>query len=123
MKHVNVLRLVTVQFLLSDLQQDMKFLYMYFHPASNFLGVSQYNYYCMYNVRSLRFGELAKSYEFVITAARHYWNAVIPLVNEPLERQLLKEPLQVVLQCLAAVTDKNIGKSEEVSSCYTLRSS
>ncbi len=62
-----------------------------------------------------RFGELAKSYEFVITAARHYWNTVIPLVNEPLERQLLKEPLQVVLHCLAAVTEKNIDKGDEVS--------
>ena len=62
-----------------------------------------------------RFGELAKSYEFVIAAARHYWNTVIPLVNEPLERQLLKEPLQVVLHCLAAVTEKNIDKGDEVS--------
>ena len=62
-----------------------------------------------------RFGELAKSYDFVITAARHYWNTVIPLVNEPLERQLLKEPLQVVLQCLAAVSEKNIDKGDDVS--------
>lgn len=63
---------------------------------------------------------MAKSYEFVITAARHYWNTVIPLVNEPLERQLLKEPLQVVLQCLAAVSEKNIDKGDDVSMVYCL---
>jgi hypothetical protein len=68
-----------------------------------------------YFVKACRFGELAKSYEFVIAAARHYWNTVLPLINEPLERQLLKEPLQVVLQCLAAVTEKNVDKGDEVS--------
>lgn len=51
----------------------------------------------------------------MITAARHYWNTVIPFVNEPLERQLLKEPLEIVLQCLAAVSDKNLGKGDDVS--------
>lgn len=61
-----------------------------------------------------RFGELAKNYDFVITAARHYWNTVIPLVNQPLERQLLKEPLQIVLKCLAVVSEKNIDKGDEV---------
>ncbi|XP_028390807.1 LOW QUALITY PROTEIN: cilia- and flagella-associated protein 46-like [Dendronephthya gigantea] len=66
-----------------------------------------------YFVKACRFGELAKSYEFVITAARHYWNTVMPLVNQPLERQLLKEPLQIVLRCLAAVSEKNIEKGDE----------
>ena len=50
----------------------------------------------------------------MIVAARHYWNSALPLLNEPLERILLREPLEVVLECLADVADKNIGKEDEV---------
>lgn len=66
-------------------------------------------YVCVYS-----YSERTKCYDFVITAARHYWNTVKPLVNEPLERQLLKESLQTVLQSLATVSEKNIDKNEEV---------
>ena len=37
-----------------------------------------------------RYGRKAKNYALVITAARLYWNGCLPLVNEPMERQLLK---------------------------------
>lgn len=52
----------------------------------------------------------------MIEAARHYWNAVVPLVGDPMERQLLREPLEVVLRCVAATAEKDIGKDDEV--CY-----
>ena len=63
---------------------------------------------------------MAKSYELVLAAARHYWNNVLPLVGEPMERQLLREPLEVVLRCVAAVAENNTGKDEEVRHISTL---
>ena len=41
-----------------------------------------------------------------MTAARHFWNASIPLVSQPIERELLKEPLKIILECIAATADK-----------------
>lgn len=41
-------------------------------------------------------------------AARHFWNTGVPLVGQPIERQLLKEPLKIILECVAATADKQV---------------
>ena len=51
----------------------------------------------------------------MITAARHYWNAALPLINQPMERELLQEPVSQILDFIADTTDKNKYKKTEVS--------
>ncbi|KAK7482059.1 hypothetical protein BaRGS_00026751 [Batillaria attramentaria] len=63
-------------------------------------------------LNAARFACNAGNYELVMTAARHYWNASIELVSQPIERELLKEPLKIILECIAATSDKKI-KTEE----------
>ena len=53
-----------------------------------------------------RFAGNADNYEMVMTAARHYWNACCPLVSQPIERELLREPIRVILQCITNTAAK-----------------
>ncbi|XP_048585353.1 cilia- and flagella-associated protein 46 isoform X2 [Nematostella vectensis] len=64
-------------------------------------------------VNACRFGQKAGNYELVITAARHYWNAIQPFIGEPIERELLKDPIEAVLECIAAVAGKEQEKDDE----------
>ena len=66
-----------------------------------------------------RFARTANNYELVMTAARHYWNAAIPLVSQPIERELLKEPFKIILECIVATADKKVKK--EVSMLRTCK--
>lgn len=50
----------------------------------------------------------------VIAAARHYWNAIKPFIVEPIERELLREPMEAVLESIAAVADNEGSKGDEV---------
>ena len=50
----------------------------------------------------------------MIAAARHYWNAIKPFIVEPIERELLREPMEAVLECIAAVAVNEVGKEDEV---------
>lgn len=52
------------------------------------------------------FARNAGNYDLVMTAARHYWNACIDLVSQPMERQLLKEPIKTILDCITATWNK-----------------
>lgn len=61
-----------------------------------------------------RFGQKAGNYDLVIAAARHYWNAIKPFIVEPIERELLREPMEAVLECIAAVAANEMGKEDEV---------
>lgn len=61
-----------------------------------------------------RFGQKAGNYDLVIAAARHYWNAIKPFIVEPIERELLREPMEAVLECIAAVAANEGGKEDEV---------
>ena len=61
----------------------------------------------------LRFAANADNYEMVMTAARHYWNACCPLVSQPIERELLREPIRIILECITATAEKL--KKEKVS--------
>ena len=62
----------------------------------------------------LRFGQKAGNYDLVIAAARHYWNAIKPFIVEPIERELLREPMEAVLECIAAVAANEVGREDEV---------
>ncbi|CAH3151990.1 unnamed protein product [Porites lobata] len=64
-------------------------------------------------VNACRFGQKAGNYELVIAAARHYWNAIKPFIVEPIERELLREPMEAVLECIAAVAANEVGKEDE----------
>ncbi|XP_059152499.1 cilia- and flagella-associated protein 46-like isoform X4 [Physella acuta] len=59
-------------------------------------------------VRSARYAQQAGNHTLVMTAARHFWNACLPLIGQPIERQLLKEPLKTILEAIAATSDKKI---------------
>ncbi|KAH9492442.1 Cilia- and flagella-associated protein 46 [Bulinus truncatus] len=68
-------------------------------------------------VNSAKYAKNASNYELVMLAARHFWNACLPLVGQPIERELLKEPLRVILNATAAVANKNAKdkpKSEDL---------
>lgn len=58
-----------------------------------------------------RFARNAENYDLVMTAVRHYWNASLPLVSQPIERELLREPIKVMLQCITATAEK-VKKTE-----------
>ncbi|XP_077992013.1 cilia- and flagella-associated protein 46-like isoform X2 [Glandiceps talaboti] len=66
-------------------------------------------------VNAARYGKYADNYKLVITAARHYWNSALPLVSEPIERQLLRQPLTIILDCITATVGKvkKVEKKEE----------
>ncbi|XP_065923991.1 cilia- and flagella-associated protein 46 isoform X6 [Magallana gigas] len=63
-------------------------------------------------LNSARFARNAENYDLVMTAVRHYWNASLPLVSQPIERELLREPIKVMLQCITATAEK-VKKTEE----------
>lgn len=67
-----------------------------------------------YFLSSLRFGQKAENYDLVIATARHYWNAIKPFIVEPIERELLREPMEAVLESIAAVADNEGSKGDEV---------
>ncbi|XP_070541399.1 cilia- and flagella-associated protein 46-like isoform X2 [Ptychodera flava] len=69
-------------------------------------------------VNAARYGRKAENYQLVITAARHYWNAALPLVSEPIERQLLRQPLTIILDSITATVgkDKKQEKKEDEKS-------
>ncbi|XP_025093435.1 cilia- and flagella-associated protein 46-like isoform X2 [Pomacea canaliculata] len=60
------------------------------------------------------FARNAGNYDLVMTAARHYWNACIDLVSQPMERQLLKEPIKTILDCITATWNKKSKIEERV---------
>ncbi|XP_074608699.1 cilia- and flagella-associated protein 46-like [Acropora palmata] len=64
-------------------------------------------------VNACRFGQKAENYDLVIAAARHYWNAIKPFIVEPIERELLREPMEAVLESIAAVADNEGSKGDE----------
>lgn len=71
-------------------------------------------WYNTFLLPSHRFGQKAGNYDLVIAAARHYWNAIKPFIVEPIERELLREPMEAVLECIAAVAANEVGKEDEV---------
>ncbi|ESP03735.1 hypothetical protein LOTGIDRAFT_237561 [Lottia gigantea] len=64
-------------------------------------------------LNSARYARNAKNYGLVMSAARHYWNACVPLLNQPIERELIKEPVRVLLQCITATADSPKKEDKE----------
>ncbi|KAL4232411.1 Cilia and flagella associated protein 46 [Mactra antiquata] len=62
---------------------------------------------------SARFAMKADNYELVMTAARHYWNACCSLVSQPIERELLREPIRMILHCITETADSQKKKEEK----------
>ncbi|XP_041347195.1 cilia- and flagella-associated protein 46-like, partial [Gigantopelta aegis] len=64
---------------------------------------------------SAMYARNANNYELVMTSARHYWNACITLVSQPIERELLKEPIRTILDCITATAEKKPKKEDKDS--------
>ena len=63
-----------------------------------------------------RFGSEAENADLVLIAGRHYWNAILPLISQPIERELLREPISILLDCINGTTDKRMyDKKQDVS--------
>ncbi|BFY98171.1 hypothetical protein BsWGS_01212 [Bradybaena similaris] len=54
---------------------------------------------------SAKFARSAGKYALVMAAARHFWNAILPLVTQPNERECLREALRIMLECISATAD------------------
>ncbi|CAG5128471.1 unnamed protein product, partial [Candidula unifasciata] len=54
---------------------------------------------------SAKFARSAGNYELVMAAARHFWNACLPLVSQPNKRKNLRKALRIMLECIAATAD------------------
>ncbi|XP_067091811.1 cilia- and flagella-associated protein 46 [Osmerus mordax] len=55
---------------------------------------------------SVSYAEHAGNPALCVAAARHYWNACLPLTETPAERQHLREPLESILRALAPCSTK-----------------
>ena len=60
---------------------------------------------------SLRHAREARSYDLLMTTARHVWNTCQPVVGEPLERELMRKQVSELLRMIADVTGR---KKEDV---------
>uniref|UniRef100_H2YF97 Uncharacterized protein n=1 Tax=Ciona savignyi TaxID=51511 RepID=H2YF97_CIOSA len=56
-------------------------------------------------VDSAKFGERAGSFTLVMMSCRRWWNAALPLIPSPLERELLRQPLDVLLHSILRTAD------------------
>lgn len=59
------------------------------------------------------YGRNARNGDIVMTAARHFWNGSLPLIGETTERELLRDPLLILLKCISETIDKNKYKITE----------
>ncbi|XP_063723597.1 cilia- and flagella-associated protein 46-like isoform X4 [Symsagittifera roscoffensis] len=63
-------------------------------------------------LNACKYGKKALNYDLVMTAARHYWNTALPLVNSKLERELLQDSLLTILKCINATVDREKERME-----------
>ncbi|XP_068876435.1 cilia- and flagella-associated protein 46 [Aphelocoma coerulescens] len=66
-------------------------------------------------VQSARYAGEAGNYSLVMFAARHFWNACLPLLGSPLDREQLKEPTEIILKNIIKAESKN--KQEKKDTC------
>ncbi len=52
---------------------------------------------------TIRFGFEAKNYDLVLRACSHYWNSSLPLSQDIMERELLREPFSDLLDMVASL--------------------
>ncbi|NXU56429.1 CFA46 protein, partial [Turnix velox] len=58
-------------------------------------------------VESARYAGEAGNYSLVMFAARHFWNACLPLLSSPCDRQQFKEPTEIILKSVIKAESKN----------------
>ncbi|XP_059677369.1 cilia- and flagella-associated protein 46 [Gavia stellata] len=58
-------------------------------------------------VQSARYAGEAGNYSLVMFAARHFWNACLPLLSSPHDREQFKEPTEIILKNIIKAESKN----------------
>ncbi|XP_062352270.1 cilia- and flagella-associated protein 46 [Cinclus cinclus] len=66
-------------------------------------------------VQSARYAGEAGNYSLVMFAARHFWNACLPLLVSPHDREHFKEPTEIILKNIIKAETKN--KQEKKDTC------
>ncbi|XP_053805707.1 cilia- and flagella-associated protein 46 isoform X3 [Vidua chalybeata] len=66
-------------------------------------------------VQSARHAGEAGNYSLVMFAARHFWNACLPLLASPHDREQFKEPTKIILKNIIKAESKN--KQEKKDTC------
>ncbi|XP_026165910.1 cilia- and flagella-associated protein 46 isoform X3 [Mastacembelus armatus] len=69
---------------------------------------------------SVSYAEKADSPSLCVTAASHYWNTCLPLIQTPKGRWQLKEPLEKILTALVQINTKHAQKQGKVKGLLTL---
>ena len=59
----------------------------------------------------IRFAASIGSYDLVMSNCRYFWNGLLPLINQPSERRLIRDQLINLLQSITATTNKCSLKS------------
>uniref|UniRef100_U3JF47 Uncharacterized protein n=1 Tax=Ficedula albicollis TaxID=59894 RepID=U3JF47_FICAL len=67
-------------------------------------------------VQSARYAGEAGNYSLVMFAARHFWNACLPLLGSPHDREQFKEPTKIILKNIIKAESKN--KQVRISNRY-----
>ncbi|NXC45008.1 CFA46 protein, partial [Penelope pileata] len=57
--------------------------------------------------RSARYAGEAGNYSLVMVAVRHFWNTCLPLLGFPRDRELFKEPTEIILKSIIKAESKN----------------
>ncbi|XP_035186668.1 cilia- and flagella-associated protein 46 isoform X3 [Oxyura jamaicensis] len=57
--------------------------------------------------QSARYAGEAGNYSLVMFAARHFWNACLPLLGFPHDREQIKEPIEIILKNIIKAESKN----------------
>lgn len=65
-----------------------------------------------------RYAGEAGNYSLVMFAARHFWNACLPLLGSPRYRKQLKEPTEIILKSIIKAESKNKQVRISVRYCY-----
>ncbi|XP_066410721.1 cilia- and flagella-associated protein 46 [Molothrus aeneus] len=66
-------------------------------------------------VQSARHAGEAGNYSLVMFAATHFWNACLPLLGSPHDREQFKEPTKIILKSIIKAESKN--KQEKKDTC------
>ncbi|XP_056351637.1 cilia- and flagella-associated protein 46 [Oenanthe melanoleuca] len=69
-------------------------------------------------VQSARYAGEAGNYSLVMFAARHFWNACLPLLGSPHDREQFKEPTEIILNNIIKAESKH--KQVKISNRYCL---
>ncbi|XP_071420476.1 cilia- and flagella-associated protein 46 isoform X2 [Pithys albifrons albifrons] len=63
--------------------------------------------------QSARYAGEAGNYSLVMFAARHFWNACLPWLGSPHDREQLKEPTEIILKSIIKAESKNKQETKD----------